>query len=271
MTDRLSRLEFHPTPTPDPDVLECELDVLGRWYGDTRELIEEAYGPYADTTVFLSVRDPDGVVQGFTRLIRPGPLPLKTVADVGRPPWSVDGARAAAAAGVDLSRAWDVATIGVRKELGSSGAVVAAALYHGVITATRVNDVPWIVAVIDERVRKMLAGVGLALHALPGTAPSRYMGSAACAPVYAHMGRMVDEQRRNFPEAYRLITLGTGLDGVSVPPPQAYRLATPVAPERVDLRGAEPHVVDLSDAEHRRIDLPGDGPADPARAAERSA
>jgi hypothetical protein len=35
---------------------------------------------------------------------------------------------------------------------------------------------------------------------------------------------MLENQRVRFPDAYRLVTLGIGLDGVSVPPRESFRL-----------------------------------------------
>jgi hypothetical protein len=220
------RLEFS-TPGDGTDWTEyrrSEADVLGHWYGDSLEELEQAYGPYEDRTVFVALRRPDERVVGFCRLILPGPRGLKTISDVEKAPWSVDGRRAAAAAGMDVDRTWDIATLGVDRRLGGGGQVAAAALYYAVINAARTNGYPWIAAIIDSRARSLLAAHGLILHALPGTAPASYMGSPACAPVYAHLPEMLDHQRRVAPEAYRLIALGVGLDGIVTPAPDSFRL-----------------------------------------------
>ncbi len=211
------RLSFHPDADVDPDVLVCEFEVLNHWYGDTRDLLDEAYGPYQDQTCFLTLHHATDGVVGFCRLILPGPLPLKTIVDIDRPPWNVDGHRAAAAAGVDVSRTWDIATLGMRHQILGAGSVAAAALYHGLILATRANEIPWLTAIIDRRVRSLLSSIGLPLQALPGTQAESYMGSPACAPVYTHLPSILDAQRRNDPDAYRLVSLGSGLDGVAVP------------------------------------------------------
>jgi hypothetical protein len=219
------RLAFHPTSAVDEEIRACELEVLNRWYGDTETLLDEAYGPYVDQTSFLSLtHNVEGVV-GFCRLIRPGRLSLKTISDIEREPWGVDGSRAAAAAGIDLTRTWDIATLGIRQEVSSIGSVAASALYHGLVLATRANEIPWVVTIIDRRVRSLLAMIGLPMQALPGTAPAPYMGSAACAPVYTHRPEILDRQRRTAPDAHRLIVTGSGLDGVSVPPVRDFHLS----------------------------------------------
>lgn len=218
------RLDFHPDGEATPGVLECELDVLGHWYGDTRQLLDEAYGPYRDQTCFLSLTHAEEGVVGFCRLIRPGAKPLKTVTDVDGAPWHGDGLRSLAAAGVDVSRSWDIATLGMRHQSLGAGSVAAAALYHGLIVATQTNEIPWVIAIIDRRVRSLLAMLALPLHAIPGTWPALYMGSQQCAPVYAHLPTILDSQRRSAPDAYRLVALGSGLDGVTVPTREEFRL-----------------------------------------------
>jgi aromatic-L-amino-acid decarboxylase len=219
--------------TPAPDVLACELQVLGERYGDEPEDLDAAYGAYADATVWLAVRDGEGVL-GWARLLRPGPLPQKTLADACEPPWAADAFEAAAAVGIDPATTWDVSTIGVRRELGSAGSRVAAALYHGVLATAEVNEAQWLAAMLDVRVRMLLDRVGLVMHTLPGTRPRPYMGSPALAPVYAHLETMLRTQRATHPEAHRQITLGA-LPGLVAPAREQLLLP---GPEVVDLRGA---------------------------------
>jgi aromatic-L-amino-acid/L-tryptophan decarboxylase len=202
---------------PNPDIAACELDVLGGRYGDTVADLDEAYGEYIDDTVWLSVRDPEGLVYGWARLIAPGSLPQKTLADASLPPWNLDGVQAADQIGLDPGSAWDVATIGVRRELGGAGSRVAAALYHGVLTGSSVNGAKWFLAMLDVRVRKLLDRVGLVMHTLPGATAQPYMGSPALIPVYTHIDSMLSGQQRYHPEAYQQITLGAGLDGIEIP------------------------------------------------------
>jgi hypothetical protein len=213
-----------PTTTADPAILACELDVLGRWYGDTAEDLDGAYGGFAEQTIFIAVRDDSDRVIGFIRILRPGTHRLKTITDIGRQPWAIDPVASVAAAGIDLARCWDIATLGVRPEYGSRGSAAATALYFGLLTALRLNGAEWAVAIIDQRVRKLASLAGYTLLTLPGTAPAFYMGSPACAPVYVHVPSMLDRQQREQPLAYQRITLGAGLEGVSVPPEDTFRL-----------------------------------------------
>jgi hypothetical protein len=142
---------------------------------------------------------------------------LKTLNDVSRDPWRVDGQRSAQAAGVDPLDTWDIATLGVRQELRGGRVMISMALYHGILVASRVNDVTWATAIMDEHARRVLMMAGYVMPALPGTGPAAYLGSSASTPMYGHFSNVMDAQRRLNPDAYRLMTLGVGLDGIVVP------------------------------------------------------
>ncbi len=246
------RLVFELAQDVDPEVTRCELDVLGHWYGDTAELIDTAYGRYRQQTAFLAVRSADGQVAGMCRLILPGPLPLKTLADIGGPPWSVDPGRSLAAAGIDPARTWDLATLAVRRERGAARRVIAPALYHGLIQAVVANGAEWVIAIADRHVRSLLSMLGLEQYALPGTAAAPYMGSEACCPAYTHIPSMIERQRTTNPDAYRLITLGHGLHDVALPArqdlllpldrPGTQGVASDGCPPMVDVRAKQPDV-----------------------------
>ncbi len=216
---------------------ECEAEIFLRWFGNTREELALEYDPYDQDSVFMVVADSGGGVIGVCRLILPGPAGLKTIRDVTSGPWHVDGDRAARAAGVRPEAAWDIATLGVRDATRGRSMLAAAALYHGLVVSSRVNEVPSVVSIVDEQVRALTDAIGMILPALPGTGPAPYLGSPASTPVYGHCQVMVDTQRRLNPDAHRLICLGVGLDGISVPGPDAFRLRRREAPIHVRHHG----------------------------------
>lgn len=222
------RLVFDPVGEVLAATRACETDVFARAYGNSEVEFAVEYGPYEDSTVFLALVHESGDVVAACRLITPGPAGLKSLNDVDRPPWNVDGGRAARAAGIDPSCTWDVATIGVNPAGGTSRMFAAAALYHGIIVAAQVNQVRSIVMIMDERARRLLTIVGVMTQAIPGTRAAPYLGSAASTPIYLHFAQMLDTQRRINPEGYRLIGQGIGLDGVTVPGPVAFRHAAPL-------------------------------------------
>ena len=173
------------------------------------------------------------------RLLRPGGAAgLKTLHDIGGAPWYADGARAAAAAGLTLTSTWEVATVSSRRRLGSQGLRHSFALYHALGTIARVNAMTDFVAVLDDRVRRLLDSVGLVTRPIPGTRPGPYLGSASSTPVFANVNTMLRAQRRDHPESFALVTVGTGLDGVAVPADSEFRIAP--AAETIPTRGWRP-------------------------------
>lgn len=222
-------LHFDPRGEVLAAARACESDVFLSEYGNTAEQWAQEYGPYDDSSVFVAVTEPGGDAVAVMRLVLPGVAGLKTLVDVGRPPWSIDGVRAARAAGMAAAHTWDVATIAVRKSVPRGG-LLSAALYNGLLQATRANAARWIVMIMDVRARRLLNMVGLHTRVLPGAGIAAYLGSDASVPLWAEVAPMVDNQRRVNPDAYRLISLGVGLDGVAVPHPREFVLAGPPEP-----------------------------------------
>lgn len=220
------RLVFNPTGDLAAAARDCEADVFWHWYGNTRAQLEAEYGPYEQDSVFVALADGNAEVLGSMRLLTGAARDLKTIDDVQGPPWDVDAPRSAAAAGLDLTRVWDVATMGIRPGIRHGRTQLSLALYHGFVTTMRVNLVQGIVAILDERVRRLMSSVGLKTLSLPGTRPAPYLGSPASSPVYADTAATLDRQRREHPDAHRLVTLGVGLTGVQVPPRSHFQLET---------------------------------------------
>lgn len=216
MTASPLRFVFDPVGDELEAALRCESKVFWETYGNTPEEFEAEYGPYADATGFMAVLEEDGEAAATVRFIMPGPAGLKTLNDVGREPWRVDGVRSAKAAGVNLDRTWDIATIAVRRGSGRGG-LCSAALYHGIVSAAFANDIEFIVMIMDAQPRRLLSSLGLQTYALPGTGSGEYLGSADSTPLWANLHRIFDRQRQDDPDAYRLIFQGTGLDGVAMP------------------------------------------------------
>lgn len=216
MTATPLRLVLDPQGAELEAALACEADVFLATYGNTPEDFEREYGPYADHTGFMTILDEGGTALGTARFIAPGPAGLKTLNDIARAPWNVDGARSARAAGIDIERTWDVATVAVRRAPGRTP-LCSAALYHGVVTAAQANGIESIVMIMDAYARRLLSAAGLHPNVLPGTGEAEYLGSERSTPLWANLQRMFDHQRRTEPDAYRLIYQAIGLDGITLP------------------------------------------------------
>jgi hypothetical protein len=213
----------------------CEAEVFLGTYGNTDADFAAEYGPYDDASHFVALVDGSDDVVGACRLIAPSPAGLKTVNDVSRAPWQVDGARAVRAVGTDLSAAWDVATISVRTGRDVSP-LASAALYHGLVMAARANRVRWIVMMLDERARRLLAMAGFVARPIPGTGPAPYLGSPVSIPLVGEVAAMIEFQRRTNPEAHRMMTLGLGLTDIDIPPLADWLVTKPTSVPALDER-----------------------------------
>lgn len=210
------RFVLDPVGTELEAALACEAEVFLSTYGNTPEEFEREYGPYAEHTGFMTILDETGTALATTRFIAPGAAGLKTLNDISRAPWRVDGLRSARAAGFDPERTWDVATIAVRRAPGRT-TLCSAALYHGIVTAAQANGIDSIVMIMDDRPRRLLSDAGLVPNVLPGTGEGEYLGSPRSIPLWANLHRMFDQQRRINPDAHRLIYQALGLDGITLP------------------------------------------------------
>ena len=237
---------LHLNFDPRGDLLEaarqCEEDVFLQAFGNTRSQLDDEYGPYNDQSVFVSVSDASGHVVGACRLITPGPAGLKTLNDVAREPWGIDGLRAARAASIDVTRTWDIATLGVRRDFRGPSTMVSVALYHAIMRATRINEVATATAIMDSHAFQVLADCGYLFTSLPGTSPAPYLGSESSVPVFGHWSGLADAQRRMSPDLYRLITLGVGIDGISIPDDASFELRPRLVSVSATAEAAKPMV-----------------------------
>ena len=223
-------LHFDPQGDTLAAARECEATVFLHEYGNTATQWAEEYGPYEPSSTFITITERGGDALATMRLIVPSEVGLKSLADVARAPWSIDGVRAARAAGMALAQTWDVATIAIRKR-AVRHSLLSAAMYHALFRATRTNNIRWIVMIMDVRARRLLNASHIHTQLLPGTRPGPYLGSEASVPVWGDMPKMADRQRVTNPDAHRLINLGIGLDGIRVPEPaQFLHVRLPLVP-----------------------------------------
>lgn len=225
------RLVFDPRGSDLEAAVACETDVFQDRFGETREHLDASFVGYEDASVFLALVDASGTAVASARLLVPGPAGTKTAEYMSAEPWGMDAQASMAGAGLDPATTWDVATLSVRRRSHATGALWTAALCHGLFQVARANGVSATVALMDEVARQRLAMMGIVYTTLPGASSQAFDGSPATTPVYADMQTMIDNQRRQLPDAYRLVGLGHGLDDIDLPP-----LAGFVLRRSVDLR-----------------------------------
>ena len=210
-------MTFDPQGERLDAALDCEATVFFETYGNTREQWHEEYGPYDRASTFLSISESGGDVIAVCRLIMPGAAGLKSLDDMSREPWLVDGYRSARSVGVEMATTMDIATIAVRKGLRGPSRVASMAIYYGMLMATRVNNLPNVVMIMDERARRLSSSIGFITQALPGTEPGPYLGSPKSTPLWANVPKMIDNQRHLNPDGFRLVSEGVGLSAIALP------------------------------------------------------
>lgn len=230
------RLVFDPKGADLQAAIDCETDVFRERFGEDRTHLDASFVGYEDATTFLALLDGDGVAVGAVRLIVAGSAGLKTAEYLAGAPWAVDADLAMDVARLDPATTWDVATLSVRPRSRATGALWTAGLCHGLFEVARVNGVSATTALMDEFARERLAAIGIIYDTMPGAYPAPFDGSPASTPVFAHMPAMIHNMRRFFPEAYRLVVLGVGLQGIQVPSAEAFALST--VRREIDLRPA---------------------------------
>jgi hypothetical protein len=241
-------LHFDPAGALLESTLDCENDVFVDRYGEERTALEGYHAPFTGASTFLSLADEDGRVLAMARLVFPSPAGLITLVDIADDPWKADADAVLAATGLDPARVWDVSAVCVRQTARGQSALFAAAIYHGMIKAMQVNRVQGFLAMLDVRVRRILNMLGVVLHPLPGIETRPFWGSPATSPSYAHLDSLLAWQRTSAPDAYRLVTLGVGLDGIRVPALDSFRLLRPRSVQLIDPSGAalSTSTIDLS-------------------------
>ncbi len=86
-------LHFDPQGDTLAAARECEATVFLHQYGNTATQWAEEYGPYEPSSTFITITERGGDALATMRLIVPSEAGLKSLADVARPPWSIDGVR----------------------------------------------------------------------------------------------------------------------------------------------------------------------------------
>ena len=224
MSEKRFAMHFDPAGDVLAAAKACEAAVFLEAYGNTAQQWRDEYEQYDATSVFLTIVEPMGDAVASCRLILPNPLGLKSLVDIEGAPWFVDANRSAAAVGMSPARTWDIATVAARRGTAGTG-LLAAALYHGIVAATRANRLRWVVMIIDARARRLLSMLNMEGHVLPGTMAAPYLGSLASIPLWADVPRLMRVQRGLNPDGYRMIDGGIGLEAIALPGPGDFVLA----------------------------------------------
>jgi hypothetical protein len=181
-----------------------EARVFEESFGNTPEVMEHEYGPYADRSRFVVViDDSDGSALGGVRIIVPDAAgELKTLTDVAGAPWQLSVPDALRAGGVAGRPIWDVATLAVDRAHrgGASRSEVTFALCHGLYHYARASGIEGWVTILDDRVLRLLRVMGVPWTAMAGAGSQYYLGSPASTPCVCLVGTIVPNMRARRPD-----------------------------------------------------------------------
>jgi hypothetical protein len=200
-----------------------EREVFFEYFGNTPAMLDEEYGRYEPSSVYLCVLDHRrGCTAGAMRLILPSSIGLKTVVDLQRA-WDQPVAEVLARTGLALppAQVWDIATIAVTPEYrgASTNGLISLALYQGVIQLARHREVHWVLAILDLVVLDLIQqGTGRPFSTFDGIEPLRYLDSPSSLPVWCDLR---DYDRRlavTDPGMHEILFQSRGLEAaVSIP------------------------------------------------------
>jgi hypothetical protein len=178
----------------------CEQAVFGRRFGNSAEEMEHEYGPFEGSTTFGAVFATNGTAVAAVRLIRPGPVRVKTLQDAAKPPWSLAEQQLTDTVGLHERHTWDVASFTVDAVAGGADRRIAPTLLRLLFAALRANSATSFVAVLDSTARRALRGLGVTMLELGDAKPAPYLGSPSSVPVYRHLADLRGEHAEHFPQ-----------------------------------------------------------------------
>jgi hypothetical protein len=181
-----------------------EARVFLQAFGNTPEVIEREYGPYADRSRFVTVvDDADGSALGVARLIVADDAgPVKTLIDVAGEPWRLPVPEVLAAAGMTGGPVWDVASLAVDRRFrsGAAGAELMLALCHGIYRYSLFSGAEGLVTVLDDRVLRLVRVLGGPWAPMAGAVSREYLGSPASTPCVCRVDSVPVSMRSRRPD-----------------------------------------------------------------------
>lgn len=193
---------------------DVESAVFDETFGNSRDLLDDEYGPYLSGTFFAVVEDAatgDGV--GSMRLIVDNPAGFKSLNDVESGPWATAAQKVLEDVDVEPTALVDVATLSVRavsRRSGDAYGNVTAVLFFALRAFKEAHGITDLVAILDDAVLTYLNQVGVALAPVAGLASAPYLGSPGSTPVHGNFAEM---EVALGPELFRTFCLGEGLLG----------------------------------------------------------
>ena len=196
-----------------------ERDVFLETFGNSPELLEKEYAPYATSSVFVCVIDHRRQVPvGALRIVVPSPAGFKSFEDIA-PVWGEDVEDMFERTGLVLEhrRIWDIATMAVDREYRGKATIGLATLglYQAMTTTSQRCGIDYFVAILDMPVfRMMQSKLHLPFAGFTGVPPLPYLGSLASLPVWCFLPEAKKRIMAADSRLHDMIFDGVGLEPV---------------------------------------------------------
>jgi hypothetical protein len=202
---------------------EVERQVFLEYFGNSRELLADEYGPYEPASMFLCVIDHRRLCPaGVMRMIVPSAVGQKTLVDVEHV-WDRTAEQLFATIGVATSsaRIWDVSTLAVAEDYRGRGTegLISLALYQALFQSALPFDVDHFVTVLDLVVLDLIqTRMGRPLSHFAGIEPRNYLDSPSSLPVYIDIQDYARRLGESDPPIHEILFEGTGIEEAVAPP-----------------------------------------------------
>jgi hypothetical protein len=204
--------------------LECKVFSEFSFDEPITKIMREEYTPYDDHSFFLiSINWKIPKAVGVMRIVKARPgreglnglRELKSLYDIENPhePWAIDLKTVVANSGLTNmtpGTTWDVATLAVHPDYrrkSNANAAISFSLYHELYILSKLNDVEYWVAILDEIVLALIQKLGRPFHHYHGVETKFYVG-APSTPVYCHIKTAVRRLRWKNYLLYRQLAKG---------------------------------------------------------------
>lgn len=193
--------------------------VFAEWFGNSSELIGAEYGPYDESTYFITVIDHlRHLPAGMIRVTIPSERGLKTLADIEHV-WHQPLESTLVRTGLDWDRSmvWDVATMAVHADYRgkATDGMISLAMYQAVVRSFRTGGARWFVCVLDMYVAQLMQDLtSRPFWTFDGVEPISYLDSPASNAFWCDFDEYGPRLREADPFMYGVLFDGVGIESV---------------------------------------------------------
>jgi hypothetical protein len=174
--------------------VECR--VFQHFFGNTAAVMQDAYGPYEQSSSFFLIVDrQEQAAAGTLRIIASSPLGLKSLNDIAQPPLRLSERAVCEHHRIDdLARCWDIGTLAVLKEYRGqkSDHLVGTMLYGALHRAAIDQGIDHAVTILDKHAFAQLTQMlAVPFEPIAGSQPFEYMGAAESRAAYLYFPKVI--------------------------------------------------------------------------------